>query len=49
MLYSYYRDDKSACINRLFALEGVIQGVMESLLSSERKEEIIEFYNLHRK
>ncbi|MPW25229.1 competence protein TfoX [Alkalibaculum sp. M08DMB] len=37
--------DSSACIHRLYALEGAIQGRMKSLLPPETKEELKEFYN----
>ena len=37
--------DESACIHRLLALEGAIQGVKKTLLSEERKKELKEFYN----
>lgn len=36
--------DESACIHRLLALEGAIQGVKKTLLSSEIKDELKEFY-----
>lgn len=41
--------DESACINRLLALEGAIQGVKKTLLSDERKAELKDFYNWHKK
>ncbi|MDS0527431.1 TfoX/Sxy family protein [Clostridium sp. SHJSY1] len=41
--------DESACIHRLLALEGAIQGVKKTLLSDERKAELKEFYNRHKK
>lgn len=37
--------DPSACIHRLYALEGAIQGVKKAQLSVEKKEELKEFYN----
>ena len=37
--------DDSACINRLYGLEGAVQGIKESQLSSEVKAELKEFYN----
>ena len=37
--------DESACIHRLLALEGAIQGVKKTLLPEERKKELKEFYN----
>lgn len=36
--------DESACINRLMALEGAIQGVKKSLLSDEVKADLKNFY-----
>ena len=41
--------DESACINRLLALEGALNGIKKSQLSYERKAELKEFYNLHKK
>lgn len=41
--------DESACINRLYALEGAIEGVKKTLLPDERKAELKEFYNEHKK
>ncbi|MFA9462713.1 MAG: TfoX/Sxy family protein [Velocimicrobium sp.] len=40
------RMDDSACIHRLYALEGAICGVKKSELSKEKKEELKEFYNI---
>ncbi len=37
--------DESACIHRLLALEGAIQGVKKTELSPERKAELKEFYH----
>jgi len=37
--------DSSACINRLYALEGAIQGIRWHNLSQEVKSELKEFYN----
>jgi len=37
--------DDSACINRLYALEGAIQGIRWHNLSKEIKSELKEFYN----
>jgi len=37
--------DSSACINRLYALEGAIQGIRWHGLSDEIKKELKEFYN----
>lgn len=41
--------DESACIHRLYALEGAILGIKKSLLPKERKEALKEFYLGHRK
>ncbi|MEY8353452.1 TfoX/Sxy family protein [Lachnospiraceae bacterium 54-53] len=40
--------DPSACIHRLLALEGAIQGVKKTLLPENRKTELKEFYNHHK-
>ena len=37
--------DDSACINRLYALEGAIQGIKKSQLSKEVKVELKGFYD----
>lgn len=37
--------DSSACIHRLLALEGAIQGVKKTDLPIQVKEELKEFYN----
>jgi len=37
--------DDSACINRLYGLEGAIQGIRWHNLSEEIKGELKEFYN----
>lgn len=37
--------DNSACINRLFALEGAIQGIRWHGLSNEIKDDLKEFFN----
>lgn len=37
--------DDSACIMRLYGLEGAIQGIPKKLLSGEKKAELKEFYN----
>lgn len=37
--------DESACINRLYALEGAIQGIRWHDLSKEDKESLKNFYN----
>lgn len=36
--------DDSACIHRLLALEGAIEGVKKTELSAEKKAELKEFY-----
>ena len=41
--------DESACIHRLMALEGAIQGVKKGMLSDEVKTDLKEFYQQHRK
>ncbi|OPD23732.1 competence protein TfoX [Clostridium botulinum] len=40
--------DSSACIHRLLALEGAIQGVKKTSLPQERKAELKDFYNWHK-
>ncbi|WP_315122442.1 TfoX/Sxy family protein [uncultured Clostridium sp.] len=40
--------DASACIHRLLALEGAIQGVKKTTLSQERKADLKDFYNWHK-
>lgn len=37
--------DDSACINRLYALEGAIQRIKKTHLSTEIKADLKEFYN----
>ncbi|MDO5322663.1 MAG: TfoX/Sxy family protein [Clostridia bacterium] len=41
--------DESACIHRLMALEGAIEGVKKSMLSDDVKTDLKEFYQQHRK
>lgn len=41
--------DESACMNRLLALEGAIQGIKKTLISDERKLQLKEFYNRYKK
>ena len=41
--------DESACINRLMALEGAIQGVKKTMLSDETKADLKEFYQEHKR
>lgn len=40
--------DDSACLNRLYALEGAIQGVKKTLLPLEVKADLKAFYNAHK-
>lgn len=40
--------DNSACINRLYGLEGAIQGIRWHSLSDEVKSELKEFYNTYK-
>lgn len=41
--------DDSACIHRLMALEGAIQGVKKTQLPEQRKKELKEFYEWKKK
>lgn len=41
--------DESACIHRLYALEGAIMGIKKTLLPEERKAQLKEFYNWNKK
>lgn len=41
--------DESACIHRLLALEGAIQGVKKTLLPKEIKDDLKEFYQWKKK
>lgn len=41
--------DDSACIHRLMALEGAIQGVKKTLLPEEVKADLKEFYQWNKK
>lgn len=41
--------DESACIHRLLALEGALLGIKKTLIPTERKEELREFYHAHKK
>ena len=43
------RIDDSACINRLYSLEGAIQGIRWHDLSEVVKEELREFFNTYKK
>lgn len=40
--------DPSACINRLYGLEAAIEGIKKKDLSQDKKNELKEFYNLHK-
>ena len=41
--------DESACIHRLMALEGAIQGVKKTMLSDEVKADLKQFYQENKK
>ena len=41
--------DESACIHRLMALEGAIQGVKKTMLSDEVKADLKKFYQRNKK
>ena len=41
--------DASACMNRLLALEGALQGVKKTMLPPECKAELAEFYGKNKK
>ena len=41
--------DESACLHRLMALEGAVQGVKKTMLSDEVKADLKEFYQQHKK
>lgn len=41
--------DESACIHRLLALEGAIQGVKKTMLPDEVKADLKGFYEEHKK
>lgn len=43
------RIDESACIHRLLALGGALQGVKKTMLPEERKAELKAFYNRYKK
>ena len=40
--------DPSACIHRLYALEGAVRGIKKSELPPEAKAALKEFYNAHK-
>lgn len=42
------QNDPSACIHRLLALEGAIEGVKKSLLPDEVKADLKAFYQQHK-
>lgn len=41
--------DESACIHRLYSLEGAIRGIKKKDLPADRKAELKEFYQWHKK
>lgn len=41
--------DETACLNRLMALEGAIEGVKKTMLSDEVKNDLKEFYQWNKK
>ena len=41
--------DKSACMHKLLALEGAIQGIKKQMLPTDVKEDLRKFYNFHKK
>lgn len=40
--------DESVWVNRLYALEGAIEGIRYHSLSGDKKKELKDFYNLHK-
>ena len=40
--------DPSACIHRLLAMEGAVQGVKKAELPEQRRAELREFYQAHK-
>lgn len=40
--------DSSACINRLYALEGAIENIPKKLLNDDIKTDLKEFYNCYK-
>lgn len=40
-----YQHDPSACMHKLLALEGAVQGIKKSLISAERKQELKKFFD----
>ena len=41
--------DESACIHRLMALEGAIEGIKKTMLSDDVKADLKEFYQRNKK
>lgn len=41
------KNDHSACLHRLLALEGAIRGIQKSLIDTERKKELRNFIKLN--
>ena len=41
--------DESACIHRLYGIEGALQGIKKTFLPEERKAALKDFYNQHKK
>lgn len=40
--------DDSACINRLYALEGAIKNIKSNLICEQKKQELRNFYIIHK-
>ena len=40
--------EESACIHRLYALEGAVEGIKKTQLDYETKAELKQFYNEHK-
>lgn len=40
-----YERDSSACMHKLLALEGAVEGVKKTLIPEERKKELKEFFD----
>lgn len=40
-----YERDSSACMHKLLALEGAVEGVKKTLIPDERKRELKEFFD----
>lgn len=43
------REDSSACLHRLYALEGAVRGIRKQELSPQTKEELRTFFNEHKR